>query len=106
MHGLVKAWSLASWAWHDAAMQAFDQALSLNPDCAGAWYSEGPVFRFTCRLEERVAGVLRMPMLNPDTTGSGSTRASELLRSEHFEDAVQAYDEEIGQGRADCASLV
>ena len=84
---------------HDMAMQAFDQALALNPDCAAAWYSEGPVFRFACQLENRITGVSRRSPINPDSVKEYKTRAFDLLRSDLFEDAVRAYDEEIGQDR-------
>ncbi len=86
------------------AFAAYDKALAIKPELAGAWLGRGSVFVDLKRYEEASAASDKALAIKPDLEGAWLGRGSVFSDLERYVEAFAAYDKALAI-RPDLAEL-
>lgn len=80
---------------YEEALQAFDEAIQLNPDLAVVWHNNGTAFRNLGRYEEALQAFDEAIRLDPEYVDAWTMRGLTLADLSNYDEAIQSYDEAI-----------
>ena len=80
----------------DLALKAFDKAIELKPDFAGAWNDKGFALAKLGRYEEALKAIDKAIELKPDAAEVWDSRGFALAKLSRYEEALKAIDKAIG----------
>ena len=79
----------------DEALANFDQAITLNPNHAGAYSNRGSVLQDLNRFDEALASYDRAITLNPNHAVTFSNRAIALQGMKRIDEALASYEKAL-----------
>jgi len=80
---------------HAEDIQAFDEAIKLDPDDAGAWFNKGNALSDQGRYDEAIEAFDEAIRLDPENAGAWFNKGKALGDQGRYDEAIQAYDEAI-----------
>lgn len=83
--------------FYSAALEAFDQALALDPQEAGAWTNKGIALAGLSRNEEALGAYDQALALNPSLPQAWYNKGNALFNLNRFDEALVAYDQAIAR---------
>lgn len=78
---------------YNQAIQAYEEALKIDPDFAEAWNNKGYVLFSLQKYEEAIAAYDRALMIDPMFVEARYNKANALYKLKKFEQAIQVYDQ-------------
>lgn len=88
----VEAYHQNKW---DAALVAFDQALSIKPDHARAWHDKATLLSYMGRHSEALSGFNHAIEIDPKLAINWHGKGNSLRRLKRPEEAIEFYDKAI-----------
>ncbi|MFW6264055.1 MAG: tetratricopeptide repeat protein, partial [Cyanobacteriota bacterium] len=79
----------------EAAIEAWDKTIALQPDFAEAWYNRGCALGQLKQPEEAIASYDKAVELKPDYIEAWFNRGTMLFQVGRFEEAIASYDQAI-----------
>jgi len=90
---------------YDEALQAYDNALQLDPRLADAWYDKGVVLNKQGKYDQAIAAYDEAIELNPEFAYAWCNKGDSLQKEGNYEDAIKAYDKAIELDPSDAYPL-
>jgi tetratricopeptide (TPR) repeat protein len=79
----------------EKAIEAYDQALVINPKDSAAWYCKGVTLNCLNRSEDAVKAYDQALAIDPNRSDAWYNKGSALFNLHRYELAIQAYDQAI-----------
>ncbi|HEU5374690.1 MAG TPA: tetratricopeptide repeat protein [Ktedonobacteraceae bacterium] len=80
---------------YEEAIQAYDQAIALNPSSLSAYYSKGDIFLKLQRYEEAIQVYDQAITISPSSLSAYYSKGDTLLKLQRYEEAIRIYDQAI-----------
>lgn len=101
--------------WLSEALESFDKAIAIKPDCTNAWFYRGLTLGYQWFNSKAVESFDKAIAIQPDFTDAWFYRGIVLTRLGKYSEAVESYDkviainpnsEEANQSRKELLNLV
>jgi len=92
---LNKGVELYSQGKYDQAIEAYDQAISINPQYAEAWNNKGLALRALGEYDEAIKAYDQAISINPQIAEAWSNKGVAFYNQGKYNEAIKAYDQAI-----------
>ncbi len=90
-----KGVDLGTLGQYQEAIEAYDQALKINPELTAAWYNKGMDLGTLGRYQEAIEAYDQALKINPEFTEVWSNKGVDLGYLGRYQEAIEAYDQAL-----------
>jgi len=91
---------------YDAAVDAYDRAIQLNPELYEAWFTKASTLMLLQRYDEAASAYQFATQLKPDSYDAWAGQGNALMKAQQYEAAIAALDEAIARKPEDPLALL
>ena len=95
MNNLLSLYNSGEMSKAEQALKAYDRAIQLNPEYAGAHFNRGVALQNLGRLEEAIKSYAKAIQLKPDYADAYNNRGATLKSLGQLEEALKSYNQAI-----------
>jgi beta propeller repeat protein len=92
---LHKGIELVNQGKYDQAIQAWDEAIKINPQYTYAWSNKGNILNVLGKYDEAIRACDQAIKINPQYTYAWTNKGNALVGQGRYDEALQAYDQAI-----------